>query len=336
MSVILVTGATGHLGNVLVRELLALGKKVRALVLPGEDCRSLDGLAVERVEGNILDESSLPPAFAGVEQVYHLAGLVSIMPGQEDLLRRVNVEGTLNVLRAARRANVRRLVYTSSIHALARPLHGVTIDESLPFDPANPAGAYDRTKAAASLAVLAAAKEGLDAVIVCPTGVIGPYDYRRSEIGEVILTWLRYEVSFLPDGCFDFVDVRDVARGHILAAERGRRGETYILGGERVHVRSLYEMVRAAIGKRARVIRVPMGLAMLAARLAEACYRIGKMKPRFTCYALETLISNSAISSEKARRELGYSPRPLAETVRDTVAWWLQHRQQIKPSLRTS
>jgi len=198
---------------------------VRALALPGEDCSSLEGLEIEIMEGNILNEASLEPVFAGVEIVYHLAALVSIEEGKEDLLYRVNVEGTKNVIRAARRAGVRRLVYTSSIHAIERPPDGVWISEELPFDIHNPAGPYDRTKAEASLAVLQAVKEGLDAVIVCPTGVVGPYDYRRSEMGEMFLSWMRRQVSFIIEGCFDFVDVRDVARGHILAAEKGRPGQ---------------------------------------------------------------------------------------------------------------
>ncbi len=160
---ILVTGATGHIGNVLVRKLLEQGKKVRALIWRGEDTSPLRGLDVESVEGDVLDPESLKAAFRGVDEVYHLAGIISIMPGQNPFVWRVNVEGTRNVLEAARRNNIRRLIYTSSIHALRRAPHGKLIDESLSFDPNNPYGAYDRSKAEASLEVQKAAREGLEA-----------------------------------------------------------------------------------------------------------------------------------------------------------------------------
>jgi dihydroflavonol-4-reductase len=218
----LVTGAAGHLGNVLVRELISCGESVRALVLPGEDRSSLADLPIEIVEGNILDQNSLEYAFRGIQTVFHLAALVSLLEEHAAILQRVNVEGTCNVIRAARIASVQRLVYTSSIHALTRPPDGIIIDERLPFDITNPAGPYDRTKALASLVVQVSQASGLDSVIVCPTGVIGPFDYRRSEMGEMILEWMGQKLNILVKGAFDFVDVRDVAHGHILAAKHGR------------------------------------------------------------------------------------------------------------------
>lgn len=186
---ILVTGATGHIGNVLVRKLLEQGKKVRALIWRGEDTSPLRGLDVESVEGDVLDPESLKAAFRGVDEVYHLAGIISIMPGQNPFVWRVNVEGTRNVLEAARRNNIRRLIYTSSIHALRRAPHGKVIDESLPFDPNNPYGAYDRSKAEASLEVQKTAREGLEAVIVCPTGVIG-INYSSPNYQGSSLVWV--------------------------------------------------------------------------------------------------------------------------------------------------
>lgn len=333
---ILVTGASGHLGNVLVRELLSKGEKVRALVLPGEDCTSLEGLDVEKVEGDILNQPLLERIFAGAKIVYHMAALVSIEKGKEDLLGRINVDGTKNVIRAVRAAAVKRLVYTSSIHAIERPPAGEQITEKLNFDPHNPAGPYDSTKAEASIAVLDAVKEGLDAVIVCPTGVIGPYDYRRSEMGEMILTWMKRELHFTIDGFFDFVDVRDVVHGHILAAEKGRAGQVYILSGERIAVDKLRELVQNATHSRTPAIKIPIPLALFFANFAEFFYRITRQRPRFTHYSIETLISNSFISSEKAVRELGYHARSLSETVTDTVHWWLENRRRIRPSLRYS
>jgi dihydroflavonol-4-reductase len=331
---ILVTGAAGHLGNVLVRELIARGEHVRVLILPGEDTSSLNDLDVEWIEGNILDEKSLEEAFMGMEKVYHLASIVSITPGQEEILRKVNIEGTKNVLNAAKKAGIKRLVYTSSIHALTRPPEGVTIDETLPFDPDNPAGAYDATKAAASLAVLEAVKDGLNAVIVCPTGVIGPHDYRRSEMGEMLLEWMGKPVNFMIEGFFDFVDVRDVAVGHILACEKGKCGQTYILGGERIHIERMCRAVKEFIGLYAYIIKIPLSLALFVTPLTEVYYRLTHQRPRFTRYSLETITSNSKISSAKARKELGYHPRSLLDSIQDTVTWWQENRHMIKPTLR--
>jgi dihydroflavonol-4-reductase len=331
---IVVTGAAGHLGNVLVRELSGRGEQVRALTLPGEDTRSLSGLPIEQVEGDILDVASLESAFQGAGLVYHMAALVAITPGQEHLLQRVNVEGTKNVLSAAQTSGVERLVYTSSIHALMRPPHGVTIDETLPFDPDNPAGAYDATKAQASLAVLEAAQNGLDAVIVVPTGVIGPHDYRRSEMGALILSWMSSKICFLVEGHFDFVDVRDVALGHILAAERGKPSEIYILSGEHISLESMWRMAKRMSGIAASRIKIPLPLANTAAVVAEKYCSVTHKRPRFTRYALETVASNSVISCHKAGEELGYHPRGMRETMQDTVDWWLENRHAIRPSLR--
>ena len=330
----LITGAAGHLGNVLARELVKRGERVRVLILPGENTSALDGLPVERVEGNVLHPNSLLPACAGVTTVFHLASLVSLQDEHAAILKQVNVDGTVNMLEAARKQDVKKFVYTSSIHALTRPPEGCAVDEQLPFDPLNLAGAYDRTKAAASLAVLAAAANGMDAVIVCPTGVIGPYDYRRSEMGEMVLDWMFIPLAWLVRGAFDFVDVRDVADGHILARDQGCCGETYILGGERILVGRLCALVQTAAGGKFNAVEIPHRLALFAARLAEWYYRASHTRPRFTRYSIETLSSNSAISSQKAAVELGYHPRSLAESVADTVVWWKENRKLVQSSVR--
>jgi dihydroflavonol-4-reductase len=323
---VLVTGATGHVGNTLVRELLAQNKNVRAMVMPGEDISALKELTVEIVVGDVLHTETLMPVFEGVEDVYHLAGIISIMPGPDELMRKVNVTGTRNVIAAAKQAGIRRLVYTSSIHALGRPPEGVTIDETLPFDPFCPAGDYDRTKAEATLSVLEAVKDGLNAVIVCPTGIIGPHDYRRSEMGLLLSGWIRSRFALLVDGVFNFVDVRDIARGHILACEKGRTGEAYILGGERVSLARLWVLVREAAGNYSQTVIIPFRLAAFAARAAAVWYRLSRTRGRFTPYSLKTVNDNSEISFSKAKQELGYDPRPLSETIRDTVQWWKEYR----------
>jgi len=323
----LVTGATGHIGNVLVRQLLERGEKVRALILRGEDLTPLKGLSVETVFGDVLDPESLRSALDGVQRVFHLAGIVSIMPGRDELVRRVNIDGTINILRAAVEARVRRLVYTSSIHALVRAPHGVEIDESLPFDPSNPVGEYDRSKAEATLAVQEAVKQGLDAVIVCPTGVIGPYDYRASEMGSLIRDCAEQKPQMYVDGAYDFVDVRDVAEGIILAGEKGRMGESYILSGERISVRYLLETIREETGRGFFILKIPFRLARFVARYTPFYYRLTHKKPRFTPYSLETLRSNSVISRTKAERDLGYRPRPLRQALADTIAWFRERRR---------
>ena len=180
----LVTGATGHVGNVLVRKLLERGEKVRALILPGESRESISGLKVEAVEGDVLDMDAVFESMRGVKGVFHLAGVISIMPGPNPLVRKVNVEGTKHIIRAAMELG-KKLVYTSSIHAIQRVEDGV-IDEGVPYDMNNPYGAYDRSKAEATIEVLNAARAGLEAVVTCPTGVIGPYDFRGSMMGAVI------------------------------------------------------------------------------------------------------------------------------------------------------
>ena len=329
---ILVTGATGHIGNVLIRKLKQQGSKVRALVWRDEDTAPLAGLDVELVQGDVLDPASLEPAMSGVESVFHLAGIISIMPGKNPFVWKVNVDGTRNVLQAALQAGVRRLVYTSSIHAIARVPHGVAMDESLGFDQDNPYGEYDRSKAAASLEVQDAVSSGLDAVIVCPTGVIGPYDFRGSELGEVIRSASEARPTFFVEGAYDFVDVRDVADGMIAACAHGRRGESYILGGNRISVRYMLATVREVTGKAFASIKVPFSLAEFAARFTPWYYRRTRLKPRFTPYSLEVLQSNSNISHAKAARELGFEPRPAFETIADTVRWFFENRKAHSPA----
>jgi len=330
----LITGAAGHIGNVLVRELLSRGEKVRALILPGEDTRSLDGLPVERVEGNVLDLDSLRAAMQDVDVVFHLASLVSITKDQEELVRKVNVDGTRNVIEAVRDARVRRLVYTSSIHALERPPIGTPVNEALKFDPENAAGVYDQTKAEASLLVKQAASEGLDAVILCPTGVTGPYDFRRSEVGELILSFMQKRITFLVEGAYDFVDVRDVATGQILARDYAKSGETYILGGERIELKLMHDLVKKVTGKDTKVLSFPLPVALIVAPIAELYYKVTKTRPRFTRYSIETVISNSEIYSDKAKAELGYKPRSLVNSIADTVRWWWENLGLTRRSLR--
>jgi dihydroflavonol-4-reductase len=281
---------------------------------------------VELVEGDVLDTLSLSKVFEGVQRVFHLAGLISIMPGADPRLHSVNVEGTRNVLRAAREAGIEKLVYTSSIHAIQRVEEG-QIDERLPFDPDNPYGEYDRSKAQATLEVKRAADEGLDAVIGCPTGVIGPFDYRGSMMGSVIRAAAESRPTLYVDGAYDFVDVRDVANGLISASERGRPGESYILSGHRISVRYLLETVREITGGHFFQMKIPFDVARFVARFTPFYYRAAHATPRFTSYSLAVLRSNANISHTKATQELGYRPRSIYQSIADTVRWFLAMRE---------
>ena len=170
----------------------------------------------------------------------------------------------------------------------------------------------------------------LDAVIACPTGVIGPYDYRRSEMGTIILDCIHSKVQWLIHGAYDFVDVRDVARGLLLAGEKGRCGETYILSGERMTYARLAETVHSILGLHPKIhIPIPMDVARFAAFFAPFYYRLSHTRPLLTSYALHTLWSNSFISSLKAQQELGYQPRPLKDSLADTIHWFLENKRQV-------
>lgn len=318
---ILVTGATGHLGNVLVRTLCARGESVRALVLPDDCCASIEGLDVECAEGNVLDPASLERAMMDVDFVYHLAGIVSIVPDHKDVMWRVNVEGVHNVAQAALRTGVQRLVHVSSIHAFKTMPQGTIVDETTPLALNARRDCYNRTKAEGTLRVLNAVQQGLDAVIACPTGIIGPHDYLHSEMGALVCDFARRRVHVLIDGGYDFVDVRDVVGGLTRAAEHGERGELYILSGFNTPLTQIRRIVQELADVRTPALIVPFSLAKLAAQLMERVYRWTGSIPRFTPYSLETVRENVVFSHEKATRTFGYYPRPLRETLKDVLAW---------------
>ena len=319
------------MGNVLVRELVRRGQNVRAVVHPSDTTEALAGLEVEVVRADVRQYDSLVPAFAGADLVYHLAGIVTISGGQSRLLHEVNVLGARNVARACLEAGVRRVVYTSSVHALEVPPVGVPLCETTEFRPEALDGDYARSKARASIEIRESVERGLDAVIVFPSGIIGPYDFRLSEMGHLFTDFARGRLKAYVDGAYDFVDVRDVVAGLILAAERGRRGEGYILSGERGSVKGLLALLEQVTGVRATARRLPFWLARFAARFAPAYYWLKHAKPRFTSYSLRVLASNCLMSSVKAARELGYAPRPLRETVKNTIEWFVATgRLQLK------
>ncbi len=321
---VVVTGATGHVGNVLVRELLHRGTSVRAMVLKGEDTKPIAGLAVEHVEGDVRDPEALRRAFTGASTVYHLAGLISILSGRNNLLHAVNVVGTRNVVCACESCGVARLVYVSSAHALAEPPHGTAITEAAGggFDPAKVVGPYAQSKAQATQEVLLGIARGLDAVVVFPSGVLGPYDFNLSEMGQLILDFVHRRLPAYIEGAYDFVDVRDVAAGILAAGRQGRTGEGYLLTGELLSVSRLMGLLKNLTGVQAPSVRLPHWVARAVAVFTPTASRLTGRKPRLTSYSLRVLRSNGLMDCSKARQELSYAPRPLSESLADAVEWF--------------
>lgn len=316
-----VTGATGHLGNVLIRELTARGKRVRALVVPNDDLRPLEGSGAELRVADVTDPASLDGAFEGVDVVFHMAGIVSITSGARERMRKVNVEGTRNVTLACKAALVKRLVYTGSVHGLTEPAPGGVLDETAGFDPARAVGDYGRSKAAASRVVLEAVQGGLDAVLVLPAGVTGPRDYRLSEMGEMVRMFGQGKMKAAIAGGYDFVDVRDVALGHLLACERGRPGESYILNAEHLTVKRAMSVLAQATGLPAPRIVLPLWLARVLAAGAPLYEMATGRRSLLTWYSVHTLAVDFTISDAKARTELGFTSRPIEQSLRDAWEW---------------
>ncbi len=329
MSHVAVTGGSGLVGANLVRELVQTGSQVRAIV--HSDSRALEGLPVERVQCDIRDARAASEAVAGAEFVYHLAGSISVgqLPAQH--VRAVNVDGTENVVRACRRGGVERMIHCSSIHALDHRPDDLPVDEERPLwaDPRR-CSVYDWSKASAERAVLEAVRQGLDAVIVNPTAIIGPYDFRPSWMGQLIARMAHGRQPVLLSGGFDWVDARDVAAGAAAAARRGRTGERYLLSGHWCSLPEMAAIVAEASGRAPRYLTIPLGWAQaLAYPYSHAVGLLGRVTP-FTPEALEAVRHCRLVSNAKANRELGYAPRALRETLEDTVAWLDEHARSAR------
>jgi len=311
-----VTGAGGHLGGNLVRALVARGDTVRALVRSDE--RALAGLDVAIRRGDVRDRRTLDELIDGADVVFHLAAKVSIDPTERDEVLALNVGGARAVAQMCRERK-RRLVHFSSIHALTT--HEGAIDETRPLADRH-AFPYDRSKARGERAVLEEVARGLDAVTVNPTGVVGPFDFKPSHTGQMLLQLARGQLPTLVTGGFNWVDVRDVAAGAIAAAERGRTGERYLLSGTWCSVRALAETACAIAGSRPPRFDVPIGVAMLGVPFAAAYARITRTRAVYTRPGLDALRHHRDVRHDKATRELGYTPRPLRETIHDSYAWF--------------
>jgi dihydroflavonol-4-reductase len=318
-----VTGASGHVGGALCRALLERGDQVSVLV--HSDAQALTGLAVERVTGDLCEAVALDRVFAGCQRIFHLAARISLDSRDRPALERVNVLGTAAVVDACLRARVARLVHFSSIHAFSSVPLDQPIDETRPRTAGVGTPAYDLTKALAEREVERGISAGLDAVVVNPTAIVGPFDFRPSPMGEVLIDLYRGRFPGLVDGGFDWVDVRDVVAGALAAADRGRAGERYLLSGARRSVRQVADLVTAAGGRAAPWFTSPMWMARAAAPLALSVSRLTGKRARFTPDSLHALRNHLDVRHDKATRELGYQPRPLEETVADTIGWFKQN-----------
>lgn len=321
--VIAVTGAGGHIGVNLVHALLAdperAGHRIRVLVHTPSP--ALEGLDVERMDGDVLDPESLARFTAGADVVYHLAAHITL-DRVDPRAEQVNVQGTRNVVSACKAAGVRRLVHFSSIHALSPYPLSEVVDETRKWADEPDTMPYDLSKASGERAVLAGVEAGLDAVIVNPTGVLGPRQYRPTRQTQLLLDLHRRKMPALVDGGFNWVDVRDVVAGALAAERRGRTGERYLLSGEWRSLRELAQAVQDVTGTRAPRITVPHGVARLGVPFAGAYAWLRGKPPVFTKMSLKSVRHHRHISSAKAERELGYQARPFHETIRDTFAWY--------------
>lgn len=320
---LLVTGARGHIGNVLAKQLCDSGSAdLRLMVQGGGDTSYIEPYAKEIVCCDIRDPKAVDEAVQGCTDVFHLAGYIHMSGTDKQKLSDINVGGVKNIIDACLKHGVRRLVYVSSIHALI-PSSDNKIDETVNNDVSLCMDEYSRTKLAATLEVMEACeKRGLDAVIVYPTGVIGPYDYRASMTGFMFKKYTRAcgaQLCFA--GKYDFVDVRDVADGIIRAWQRGGKGQGYILSGDECTIPQMIRLIGQCMGRELKTVELPVFTVRAAAGVMSLYYRLTKKTPIITKETVDVVTSGVKISNLKAKTELAFCPRALEETIKDTVRW---------------
>ena len=322
---VLVTGASGFLGSAVARALVARGLRVRALVRRTSPRGNLAGLDCEVMAGDLTEPASLAAAMQGQRYLFHVAADYRFWAPDPQAIGRTNVEGTRNLMREALAAGVERIVHTSSVAALRLAGASGPVDETAPLAAHEAIGAYKRSKTAAERLVEAmVADEGLPAVIVNPTTPIGPRDIRPTPTGRLLLDAARGRIPAFVDTGLNFAHVDDIAEGHLLAFEKGRIGERYILGGENVHLHELLASVAEAAGRRPPRIRLPRRPLYPLAFGAEALARLTGKEPLLTVDGLRLARYHMFFTSAKAARELGYRSRPYQEGVVDALAWFRQ------------
>jgi len=322
---VLVTGATGFVGSAVARALAARGHALRLLVRKGGDRRNIDSLDAELVEGDLGKPESFARALEGTSALFHVAADYRLWVPDPATMMQANVEGTRRLMLAAQAAGVERIVYCSSVAALGLVGDGSIADETTPVHEHAIIGVYKRSKYLAEQAVLALVREhGLPAVIVNPSTPIGPRDIKPTPTGAMIRDAAAGKMPAYVETGLNLVHVDDVAEGHMLAFEKGRVGERYILGGEDMSLKNVFALVSDVAGVKAPRIQLGQRVLWPVAIASEALARGFGIEPRVTREMLAMSKKKMFFSSDKAQRELGYAPRPAREAVADAVAWFRQ------------
>ncbi len=323
----LVTGGSGFVGSAVVRRLLQRGHRVRALVREQSNLSNLRGLDVELVRGDLTDAASLRAALAGCRVLFHVAADYRLWTPDPNALYAANVDGTRRLMEAALERGIERVVYTSSVATLGLHPDGSPADETTPVTLDDMIGHYKRSKYLAEAAVRAlVADRGLPAVIVNPSTPVGPRDIKPTPTGRMVRDAALGRMPAYVDTGLNIVHVDDVAEGHCLALEHGRIGERYILGGENLSLREILAAIAALTGRRPPRVRLPHGLVLPLGYVAQGWARLCRgPEPRLTADGVRMAKKKMYFSSEKARRELGYFPRPADEALADAVAWFLRN-----------
>jgi dihydroflavonol-4-reductase len=319
----LVTGATGFVGSAVARSLAARGHELRLMTRPSSDRRNLAGLEAEVVTGDLTDPPSLRRAASDCRYVVHVAADYRFWVPDPDAMLRANVDGAVAMVRAAAEAGAERIVHTSSVAALGQIGDGTPADEATPTDEADFVGIYKRSKYQAEKAVLALARrDGVPVVVVNPAAPVGPRDIKPTPTGKMILDAAAGRVPAYIDTGLNIVHVDDVAEGHVLALEKGRVGERYVLGGENMLLKDILGLVAAVVHRRPPFIRLPEAVVWPAALVMEKLAGVTGITPMMTRDHLKMARKKMFYSSAKAMSELGYSPRPVRLAVEDAVAWF--------------
>jgi dihydroflavonol-4-reductase len=317
----LVTGATGFVGSAVARALLREGWQVRALVRENSDRRNLQGLEIEAVTGDLDDPRSLQDATAGCEALFHVAADYRLGTRKPQELYRTNVEGTRNILNASRIARVGRVVYTSSVATIGIPSDGSPGREQTPVALSDMIGHYKRSKFLAEQVAREAAQAGASVVIVNPSTPVGPGDVKPTPTGRMVQDAAAGRMPAYVDTGLNIVHVDDVAAGHLLALQRGRDGEHYILGGENMSLRAILTEIARIAGRGPPRVRLPTAALLPIAYAAEAVGRLTGRTTRITVESVRMARKRMFFSSDKAARELGYRWRAPSEAFRDAVVW---------------
>jgi len=323
----LLTGASGFVGSAVLRQLLHAGTEVRVLVRPSSSLSNLEGLPVEVVTGDLRDETSLQKTIKGCKALYHVAADYRLWTPHPQELYEANVNGSRNLMHAAMDNQVDRIVYTSSVATLGLHKDGTPATEDTPSTIDDMVGHYKRSKFLAEVAVQQLIDhDGLPAVIVNPSTPVGPRDLRPTPTGRMVLDAQCGRMPAFVDTGLNIAHVDDVARGHLLAYEKGRTGQRYILGGQDMMLREILAAIADLTGQKAPNIRLPLNLIFPVAWASEAWARLTHgSEPKVTADGLRMARKLMFFSSEKAQKELGYEPRPAVEALKDAIEWFQAH-----------